>query len=72
MSDNTHYAWEHYKEVLHEGLKELLASNLSVDVSITSEPYTDDTFNVRVTIEYDGEEITSMSDTIRVGGNCGC
>lgn len=67
-------AWEHYKDVLHEGLKEVLAENLDVDITISREPYTmDGAYNIRVTISYDGEEITSMSDSLSINecrGNC--
>lgn len=59
--------WENYKELLNAGLAELLSENLEIDISISPEYYSDgELFNVRVRLEYDGMEISSMSDSIHV------
>ncbi|AZU98142.1 hypothetical protein SEPL_228 [Salmonella phage SE_PL] len=55
------------KEEIEDYIKELILSNMTVQVDISPEPYSNnESYNVRVVIEYDGEEISSYGDSIRV------
>lgn len=57
------------KEEIEAYIKELLLENMSVEVSINPEPYSDgQLMTIRVNIIYDGVEINSYGDTIRVNG----
>lgn len=58
------------KEEIEAYIKELILENMTVQVSITAEPYTNNEYwNVNVEIEYDGEKINSYGDSIRISDN---
>lgn len=54
------------KEEIAVYIKELILENLSVQISINHEAYTDDSHYFKVTIEYDGTEINSYGDSVRI------
>lgn len=55
------------KEEIEIYIKELILENMAVQVNISPEPYSDGKYmNVRVDISYDGEDINSYGDTIRI------
>lgn len=55
------------KEGLEDYIKELILGNMTVEVNISPEPYSNnECYNIRVIIEYDGEEISSYGDSIRI------
>ena len=58
-------------ELLEKELPRLLKENLSVHVDISYQLYNNDYKNVTVTIEYNGEEITSYTESVRVS-ECNC
>lgn len=59
------------KELIANELPRLLSENLSVQVETFDEPYEREYKNIKVTIEYDGIEISSYYDSIHVP-ECKC
>lgn len=58
------------EDEIKELIKKEILDNMCVSVDISAEPYSDNEyFNVRVVIEYDGEELTGYGDTIRISPN---
>lgn len=63
---------ESIKELISEYLPELLREKLSIQIDIRDEPYHNEYKNFKVTIEYDGEEISTYTDSVRISEcNCG-
>lgn len=59
------------RDIIAQELPKLLKENMSVQVDIYDEPYHNEYKNIKVTIEYDGTEIASYSDSIRIT-ECNC
>lgn len=59
------------KELIAKELPNLLRENLSIQIDISDEPFHNEYKNFKVTIEYDGEVITSYTDSVWVP-ECNC
>lgn len=58
------------EEEIRELIKKEILKNMCVSVSISAEPYSNNEhFNFNVKIEYDGEELNSYGDSIRIPNN---